>query len=84
MDQGWGRSERRSGHVLLLNDRLPYVELVGFCEDGWDVEVTVGILQKFLLAVLLKIAIVEAVQIDFYIVVDQVVDAKDGSRTLQM
>ena len=34
---------------LLLDDGLPdYVELVGFCQDGWDVEVTTDVLKKVL------------------------------------
>ena len=32
------------------------------------------------MAILLKITIVEVAQVEFYVIVDQVVDAKDGSR----
>ena len=66
---------------LLLDDRLPYyVELVGFCQDGWDVEMTTDVLKKFLMTMLLKIAIMKVAQVQFNVVADQVVDTKDGSR----
>ena len=65
---------------LLLDNGLPdYVELVGFSQDGWDVEVTTDVLQKFSLTMLLRIAVVEIAEVEFDVVVDQVVDAKDGS-----
>ena len=63
---------------LLLNNGLPdYIELVGFCQDGWDVEVTTNVLKKFLMTMFLYIAIVEVAQVEFYVVVDQVVDTKN-------
>ena len=59
---------------LLLDNGVPdYVELVGFCQ-----EVAAYVLKK-LLTMLLQIAIVEVVQVEFDIVVDQVVDAKKWS-----
>ena len=66
---------------LLLDDGRPYyVELVGFCQDGWGVEVTTDVLKKFLMAMLLEIAIMKVAQAQFDVVADQVVDTKDGSR----
>ena len=70
---------------LLLDNGLPdYVELVGFCQDGRDVEVAAYdrpyVLQKFLMTMLLQIAIIEFAQVEFDIgVVDQVVDTKNWS-----
>ena len=61
---------------FLLNNSLPYyVELVGFCHNGWDVEVTTDVLKKCLLIMLLKIAILKVGQIQFDVVAEQVVDA---------
>ena len=66
---------------LLLDDGLPYyVELVGFCQDGWDVEMTTDVLKKFLMTMLLKIAIMEVAQVQFDVVADQITDTKYGSR----
>ena len=66
---------------LLLDNGLPdYVELVGFCQDGWDVEMTNDVLKKFLMTMLLQIAVVEVVQIQFDVDVDQVVDTKNWGR----
>ena len=60
---------------LLLDDRLPcYFELVGFCQDGWDVEMTTDVLKKFLMTMLLKIAIMKVAQVQFDVVADQVID----------
>ena len=66
---------------LLLDNSLPYyVELVGFCHDCWDVEMTTDVLKTFLLTMLFKIAILKVAQVQFDVVADQVVDTKDGSR----
>ena len=66
---------------LLLDNGLPNdVELVGICQDGWDVEVATDVLKKFLMNLLLQIAIVEVSQVEFDVVVDQVVDAKNQGR----
>ena len=66
---------------LVLDSGLPDdVELVGFCQDGWDVEVATNVLKKFLMTMLLKITIVDIAQVEFEVVVDEVVDAKDWSR----
>ena len=66
---------------LLLDNGLPdYVELVGLCQDGWDVEMTTDVLKKFLVTMLLQIAIVEVAQVQFDVVVDQVVDTKNWGR----
>ena len=60
---------------LLLNNSLPYyVEFVGFCHDCWDVETTTDVLKKFLLTMLLEIAILKVAQIQFDVVADQVID----------
>ena len=60
---------------LLLNNSLPYyVELVGFCHDCWDVEMTTDALKKCLLTMLLKTAFLKVAQIQFDVVADQVVD----------
>ena len=60
---------------FLLNNSLPYdVDLVGFCHDGWDVEMTTDVLKKCLLIMLLKVAILKVAQVQFDVVADQVVD----------
>ena len=69
---------------LLLDKGLPdYVEFVGFCQDGWDAEVATYLLKKFLTTVLLQIAIVEVAQVEFDVVVDQVVDTESWSRDVE-
>ena len=66
---------------VLLDDGLPdYVELVGFCQDGWYVELATDVLKKFLMTMLLLIAIVEVAPVQFDVVVDQVVDTKNWGR----
>ena len=66
---------------LLLDDGLPdYIELVGFSKDCWDVEVATDVLKKLLMTILLQIAISEVAQVEFDIVVYQVIDTKVGSR----
>ena len=58
------------------------IELVGICQDGWDVEVATNVLKKFLMATLLNIAIIEVAQVEFDVVVDQLVDTKNWSRDI--
>ena len=66
---------------LLLNDGLPdYVHLVGFCQDGLDVSMTTNVLKKFLMTMLFEIAIMKVAQVQFDVVVDQVVDTKNWGR----
>ena len=68
---------------LLLDNGLrdpDNVELVSFRQDGWDVEAATNVLKRFLMTMLLKIAIIEVAQVEFNIVVDEVTDAKNWSR----
>ena len=65
----------------LLNNGLPdNVELVGFCQDGWDVEMATDVLKKFVVTMLLKIATIEVAQVEFDVAVNQVIDTKNGTR----
>ena len=66
---------------LLLDNGLPDgVELVGFCQESWDVEMATDVLKKFLMTLLLQIVSLEDAQIEFDVVVDQVADAKNWGR----
>ena len=70
---------------LLLDDGLPdYVELVGFSQDGGYVEITTDVLKKFLMPILLKIAIMKVAQVQFDVVADQVVDTKNWGRCVAL
>ena len=68
---------------LLLDNGLPdYVELVWLLSRWLECRSATDVLKKFLITMLLQIAIVEVAQVEFDVIVDQVVDTKKWDRDI--
>ena len=66
---------------LLLDDGLPdYVEFISFCQDGWGVEMTTDVFDKFLMTMLWEIAIMKVAQVQFDVVANKVERQELGQR----